>query len=131
MTTNENAVVTPNAGTPRLARPMVDDQMRARIFGVLFILTFATSIPAAMIFQPVVADPAAYLAGAGSDTLIRLGALLDFLLIIANVGTAVVLYPDRQAAERDPRDRLRHGPGHGECLHRGRNRLRARHRQPA
>ena len=71
MTTNENAVVTPNAGTPRLARPMVDDQLRARIFGVLFILTFATSIPAAMIFQPVVADPAAYLAGAGSVVLTR------------------------------------------------------------
>jgi hypothetical protein len=93
MTTNENAVGTAKVRAPRTANAMVDDQRRARIFGVLFVLTFVTSIPAAMIFQPVVADPAGYLAGAGSDTLVQLGALLDFLLIIANVGTAVVLYP--------------------------------------
>ena len=93
MTTNENAVGTPKVRAPRLANAMIDDQRRARVFGVLFVLTFATSIPAALLFQPLLADPAAYVAGGGSDTLIRLGVLLEFLLIIANVGTAVVLYP--------------------------------------
>jgi Domain of unknown function (DUF4386) len=72
---------------------VADDQMAARIFGVLFIITFLTSIPAAFLFQPVLDDPAGYLAGDGQDSQIRLGALLEFLLIIANVGTAVVLYP--------------------------------------
>ena len=72
---------------------MADDQRTARIFGVLFIITFLTSIPAAFLFQPVLNDPAGYLAGDGQDNLIRLGAFLEFLLIIANVGTAVVLYP--------------------------------------
>jgi len=93
MTTNENAVGTAKVRAPRIANAMVDDQRRARIFGVLFVLTFATSIPAALLFQPLLADPAGYLAGGGSATLIHLGALLEFLLIIANVGTAVVLYP--------------------------------------
>jgi hypothetical protein len=93
MTTNENAVGIPKVRVPRLTNATVDDQRRARIFGVLFVLTFATSIPAALIFQPVVADPAGFVAGAGSDALVRLAALLDFLLIIANIGTAVVLYP--------------------------------------
>ena len=72
---------------------MADDQRTARIFGVLFIITFLTSIPAALLFQPVLDDPAGYLAGDGQDNQIRLGAFLEFLLIIANVGTAVVLYP--------------------------------------
>ena len=72
---------------------MADDQRTARIFGVLFIITFLTSIPAALLFQPVLDDPAGYLAGDGEDNQIRLGAFLEFLLIIANVGTAVVLYP--------------------------------------
>ena len=77
----------------RQADEMVDDQRNARIFGVLFVITFITSIPAAILFQSVLADPAGYLAGGGSDTPIYLAALLEFLLIIANVGTAVVLYP--------------------------------------
>jgi Domain of unknown function (DUF4386) len=72
---------------------MPDDQRKARIFGVLFVITFLTSIPAALLFQPVLADPAGYIAGGGTDTQIYLGAFLEFLLIIANVGTAVVLYP--------------------------------------
>jgi hypothetical protein len=72
---------------------MADDQRNARIFGVLFVITFLTSIPAAILYQPVLADPAGYIAGDGQDTQIYLAAFLEFLLIIANVGTAVVLYP--------------------------------------
>jgi hypothetical protein len=60
---------------------------------VLFIITFITSIPALYLFQPVLDDPAGYVAGAGSDNRIFLGAFLELLLILANVGTAVVLYP--------------------------------------
>jgi hypothetical protein len=41
----------------------------------------------------VLDDPAGYIAGDGKDWQIYLGALLEFLLILANVGTAVVLYP--------------------------------------
>jgi hypothetical protein len=72
---------------------MADDQRRARLFGVLFIITFLTSIPAVLLFQPVLDDPAGYIAGSGKDSQIYLGAFLEFLLILANVGTAVVLYP--------------------------------------
>jgi len=72
---------------------MAEDQRNARIFGVLFIITFLTSIPALALYQPVLDDPAAYIAGDGTDSQIYLGAFLELLLIIANVGTAVVLYP--------------------------------------
>jgi uncharacterized protein DUF4386 len=69
------------------------DQKRARWFGLLYLITFVTSIPALALYQPVLDDPVGYIAGAGHDTQILLGALLELLLIIANVGTAVVIFP--------------------------------------
>jgi Domain of unknown function (DUF4386) len=72
---------------------MDSDQRAARITGVLFLITFVTSIPALALYQPVLDDPAGYIAGAGEDNQIYLGVLLELLLIIANVGTAVVLFP--------------------------------------
>jgi hypothetical protein len=72
---------------------MAEDQRHGRIFGVLFIITFITSISALALFQSVLDDPADYIAGGGKDSQIYLGAFLEFLLVIANVGTAVVLYP--------------------------------------
>jgi hypothetical protein len=72
---------------------MAEDQRAARLFGVLFILTFVTSIAALALFQSVLDDPAGYIGGDGKDTQIYLGAFLEFLLVLANVGTAVVLYP--------------------------------------
>ena len=72
---------------------METDQRNARVFGVLFIITFLTSIPAALLFQSVTDDAAGFIAGSGNENLIYLAALLELALIIANVGTAVVLYP--------------------------------------
>ena len=72
---------------------MADDQRHGRIFGLLFIATFVTSIAALALFQSVLDDPAAYIAGGGKDNQLYLGAFLEFLLVIANVATAVVLYP--------------------------------------
>jgi hypothetical protein len=61
--------------------------------GVLFLLTFVTSIAALALFQPVLDTPVGYVAGSGSDNRILFGAFLELLLIIANIGTAVVLFP--------------------------------------
>jgi hypothetical protein len=72
---------------------MAEDQRNARIFGVLFLITFVTSIAALALFQSLLDDPAGYIAGGGKDNQIYLGTFLEFLLILANVGTAVVLYP--------------------------------------
>ena len=69
------------------------DQKRARVFGVLYLITFVTSIPALLLYEPVLRNPVGYIAGGGHDNRILLGALLELLLIIANIGTAVVIYP--------------------------------------
>jgi hypothetical protein len=62
-------------------------------FGVLLLITFITSIPALLLFQPVLDDPVGYVTNGGSDNRVFFGALLELLLIIANIGTAVVVYP--------------------------------------
>jgi Domain of unknown function (DUF4386) len=69
------------------------DQKRARVFGVLYLVTFITSIPALVLYQPVLDHPIGYIAGAGQNNRILLGVLLELLLIIANIGTAVVIFP--------------------------------------
>ena len=76
-----------------MGRRMALDQKRARAFGVLYLITFVTSIPALLLYEPVLRHPVAYIAGAGHDKQILLGALLELLLIIANIGTAVVIVP--------------------------------------
>jgi hypothetical protein len=58
----------------------------------LFLITFITSIPAFFFYVPVLDDPR-YIVGAGADTRVSLGAFLELILIIANIGTAVVLFP--------------------------------------
>ena len=77
------------------------DQKRARVFGVLYLITFVTSIPALLLYEPVLRDPVSYIAGAGHDNRILFGAFLELLLIIANIGTAVVIFPivKRQSEE--------------------------------
>ena len=72
---------------------MLSDQQRARVFGVLYLITFATSIPALILYQPVLDDPVGYITGGGQNNQIVFGAFLELLLIIANIGTAVVIFP--------------------------------------
>jgi hypothetical protein len=73
----------------------MDYRRIARITGWLWIVTFITSIPARFIFYaPVLEKGEDYVLGQGNDamTLIAFGALLELILIIANIGTAVVPY---------------------------------------
>ena len=72
-----------------------DHQTIARVFGWLFVATFVTSIPAYFIFYADVRDTPSLITGAGADPTasVALGAALELFLIIANVGTAVVIYP--------------------------------------
>jgi hypothetical protein len=64
-------------------------------------MTFITSIPALALYQPVLDDPVRYIASGAHVNRIYLAALLELLLIIANIGTAVVIFPivKRQSEE--------------------------------
>lgn len=71
---------------------MTPDHRRVMLAGVLFLLTFATSIPGALLYGPVLNDPH-FVLGAGQTAPVLAGALLEIALIVANLGTALVLYP--------------------------------------
>jgi hypothetical protein len=71
----------------------MNPQTIARVTSVLFLITFITSIPAFFFYAPVLDDPRYTFGGAGTDNSVLWGAFLELLLIIANIGTAVVLYP--------------------------------------
>jgi hypothetical protein len=66
----------------------------ALVTGILMIITFLGSIPAQLVlYHSLLSDPAKYMAGAGADRGVSLGALLEVITVIANIGTAVVIYP--------------------------------------
>src|SRR5215217_2789630 len=72
----------------------MNPQQIARVTGILFLITFATSIPPFVYhYVPVVDDPRYIVGGGGADNRVLTGAFLELLLIIANIGTAVVLFP--------------------------------------
>ena len=72
---------------------MTSPRTIATVTGVLFLITFITSIPAAFVFYPPVLNDPTYIVSAGADMGVKVGALLEVLLVVANIGTAVVLYP--------------------------------------
>jgi hypothetical protein len=71
----------------------MNPQTIARVTGVLFLITFITAIPAFFFYVPVLDDPRYIVGAAGADNSVLLGAFLELILIIANIGTAVVLFP--------------------------------------
>ena len=72
----------------------MNPQKIARLTGVLFVITFITAIPPVMfLYGPLLDDPRYILGGGAADNGLALGALLELILIVANIGTAVVLYP--------------------------------------
>jgi hypothetical protein len=70
----------------------VNPQKTARLAGFLFVMTFVTSIPALALYDHVL-NETHFVTGTGSDTQVLLGAFLEVLLIVANIGTALVLFP--------------------------------------
>jgi hypothetical protein len=65
----------------------------ARVTGWLFIVTFVAGIPPALMLYTSMLGHPNYIVGAGADGRIAFGALLEMILIVANIGTAVVLFP--------------------------------------
>ena len=74
----------------------MDVQRTGRIFGWLFIGTFVTSIPARLLFVDGLGaswSDMRFIPGDTSNNSLKLGAVLEFGLIVTQIGTAIVLYP--------------------------------------
>lgn len=63
----------------------------ALVAGLLYLLTFASSIPAVFLLGPALNNPE-YITGVGAESTVRLGAFLDLVNALACIGTAVALY---------------------------------------
>lgn len=61
--------------------------------GALYLITFATSIAAVVFFLNPVLDDPRYIVGAGADTRVIIGCLLDVGNALACIGTAVAVFP--------------------------------------
>lgn len=59
--------------------------------GLLYLITFLASIPAALLLEPMVNDPA-WIVSAGAADQVRLAAVLDLVNALAAIGTAVALF---------------------------------------
>jgi hypothetical protein len=74
----------------------MDVRRTGRIFGWLFIGTFVTSIPARLLFIDGVGaswTDMRFVAGDASNASLKWGAVLEFGLIVTQIGTAIVIYP--------------------------------------
>jgi Domain of unknown function (DUF4386) len=58
--------------------------------GILYLLTFISSIPAAILVGPATAS--GYVTGAGADTQVALGAVLEMVNVISAFGCAIALF---------------------------------------
>jgi hypothetical protein len=94
MTTISNtAPATTSAGQATPRRRMDPMRKIALAGGVLYLITFAASIPQLKLFATIVDDPEGYVMGRGSNTGLLWGTWLEVITALACVGTAVALYP--------------------------------------
>lgn len=74
---------------------------RVALFGgIAYLLTFATSIPALPLLEPVTGHPDFVLGGAGADNRVLVGGLLEVFVAFTCVATAVALYPVTRSVNR-------------------------------
>jgi Domain of unknown function (DUF4386) len=73
--------------------PMNSLRKTALVAGGLYVITFAASIPAALVLLRPVLDNPDFILGTGSVTGVLWGVFLDVITALAGVGTAVVLFP--------------------------------------
>jgi hypothetical protein len=58
--------------------------------GLFYLITFV-SIPTIVLYGPI--HSASYIVGSGPDTNVFIGAILEVIVALANIGTAVALFP--------------------------------------
>ena len=68
--------------------------------GLLYLVTFAASIPQLVLFADLVADPAGFIRTPGSSTAVMWGSWLEVITALSGIGTALVLYPVTRRVSR-------------------------------
>jgi hypothetical protein len=88
MNTNKNIPIVKDISTKRAS--MSSLRKTAMLAGVLYLLTFV-SIPTITLYSSI--HLPGYITGSGSDYPVIIGGILEIIVALAGIGTAVVLYP--------------------------------------
>ena len=86
------------------------DRTRSLTAGILYVLTFV-SIPTLFLYNPV--KGANYIIATGSDNRAIIGGILEIIVALAGIGTAVVLFPILKKQDESAALGLRRRPGSG------------------
>jgi hypothetical protein len=73
------------------AKTMASSRKISLAAGILYLLTFV-SMPIGFLYSAVLKDPN-YIVGTGTDTAVIIGGILEIIVALAGIGTAVVLFP--------------------------------------
>ena len=84
-------VRTPATNPPTTGTPMTSTRKTALVAGIFYLVTFI-SIPTLALYDPLKNDRDLILTS-GSSTGVLMGALLEVIVALAGIGTAVALYP--------------------------------------
>ncbi|AEE47175.1 DUF4386 domain-containing protein [Cellulomonas fimi] len=71
---------------------MSPDRRSAVVVGTFFVLAAVAAVAGLALYQPALSDPG-YVLGAGADGQVLLGGLLEVVLAVSCLGTAVAVYP--------------------------------------
>ena len=107
-----------------------DGRGYARAGGIFYLLTFAASIPALLLLDPILNDPG-YIVGAGHDTQVVWACFLDFVNALAGIGSAVAVFPVVKRVNESTGARLRHVPDGRGGRHPDRRRRPAHRGRPS
>jgi hypothetical protein len=77
-------------GASKKRAPMTSLRKTSIIAGVLYLFTFV-SIPTIALYNSI--HQPGYITGSGSDNPVIIGGILEIIVALAGIGTAVVLYP--------------------------------------
>ena len=72
---------------------MNTNRKNAAIVGVLFIIASVTAILGFLLYQPILTGPDYLMNGAAHSTQVILGGLMELILAVADIGTAICLFP--------------------------------------
>jgi hypothetical protein len=98
MTTDTRTTLTAPSGPGR--RPMDPMRKVSLAGGLIYLVTFAASIPQLKLFAGVIADPTGQISTPGSNASLQWGSLLEVVTAASCIGTAVALYPVTRRVSR-------------------------------
>ncbi|MGX6445162.1 DUF4386 domain-containing protein [Neobacillus sp. K501] len=72
---------------------MNSNQKAAKIIGVLFILAAVTAVIGLNLYDPILKDPDYLMKGSENANQVKVGVLMELLLVISAIGTATTMFP--------------------------------------